>query len=53
MGRSLAEGLDADAAAASEEIEKSHALDTRAENVEKRRLDAVEDRARPFSRNQA
>ena len=52
MGCSLAESLDADAAATGEEIEHAHALDARAENVEKRRLDAVEDRPRPLSRNQ-
>ena len=40
-----------DAAAAREEIEQPHAVDARAEDVEKGRLDAVEDRPRPFARH--
>ena len=47
----LAQGLDADAAAAGEEIEQAHAGDARAQNVEEGRLDAVEDRPRSLSRH--
>ncbi len=49
MGSPLAQGLDAHAAAAREEIEHAHAGDARAENVEEGRLDAVEDRPRSLS----